>query len=491
MKLIFRILLVVAALATTYQLHAQQNVVYSHYYLNPFLYNPSFAASNGYSELYLNYRNQWSGLEGAPTTGTISLQLPLNPKVGLGFTGLVDKAGVLSTSTGMASFTYQVYLGSRVNDEHKIAFGLSAGASSVSIEPGDSYANDPVVGTSTSFEGQFGINYRLRNLRLATALPHFQAGVDQLRTTISSASYAIQLSERIELEPMVMYRTYEHTSAQVEGLGLLRIDNKVWVGASYRQRYGATALGGFNYKDKLKLAYAYEFASTPLNVLGGATHEIQLVLRLGKKKEVGKTKEHQPIQREVETPDPEVDEEEKSEVEGNEVESPGHTKQAVEATKNVSETSPAREQKSEVENEEQDTEIDAEEEEEEEEKNMALEEEAELPDDTEQFVEQTEKVYDISPDVSASDVYGYENVNPDRYYVVVGAFRYEENAKAFHHELRGSGYPASIVFQPEKKFYIVYVEDAPTLDEAREVCNQYRQLSEYSFPDTWILKVSE
>lgn len=84
MKLIFRILLVVAALATTYQLHAQQNVVYSHYYLNPFLYNPSFAASNGYSELYLNYRNQWSGLEGAPTTGTISLQLPLNPKVGLG-----------------------------------------------------------------------------------------------------------------------------------------------------------------------------------------------------------------------------------------------------------------------------------------------------------------------------------------------------------------------------------------------------------------------
>ena len=488
MKLIFRILLMVATLATTYQLHAQQNVVYSHYYLNPFLYNPSFAASNGYSELYLNYRSQWSGLEGAPTTGTISLQLPLNSKIGLGFTGLVDKAGVLSTSTGMASFTYQVYLGSRVNDEHKIAFGLSAGASSVSIEPDDSYANDPVVGTSTSFEGQFGIHYRLRNLKIAAALPHFQAGIDQLRTTISSASYAIQLSERIELEPMVMYRTYEHTAAQVEGLGLLRIDNKVWLGASYRQRYGATALGGFSYKDKLKLAYAYEFGSAPLNALGGGTHEVQLVLQLGKKKQAGKPEEYQqvqPVQREVENEerDTEIDEEEKSVVVNNEAESPGDTEQLVKPTEKVSEVSSAREQKSEVENEERDPEVY------EEEMSAVMDDEAESPDDTDQVVEQTEEVYEVSTDVSASGAGDYENLMADRYFVVVGAFRYVENAEAFLQELRSSGYPANIGFQPEKKFYIVYVEDAPTFDEARKACNKYRNISQFSFPDTWILRV--
>ncbi len=490
MKSVFRILLLVATLATSYRLHAQQNVTYSHYYLNPFLYNPSFAATNGYSELYLNYRDQWSGLEGAPTTGMMSLQLPLNSKAGIAFTGLTDKAGVLNTSTGLVTFAYQVYLGNSVNDEHKIAFGLSAGATSHSIRPDDSYANDPAVGTTNSFEGQFGMHYQNRNLKIAAAFPRLQAGVEHLRNTISSVSYTIQLGDRIEVEPMVAYRTYDNTSAQAEALGLLRIDKLVWVGASYRQHYGATALGGFNYRDKLKLAYAYDFASAQLNALGGGTHEIQLVLRFGKKKQVGKQAKHQqvqPVQKlEVEkaSGDTEIHEKEERMTMNNETESRGDTEQVVEPSEEVSEINSnvrTSDQQHEVENTKRDAEVhDGE-------KSVATNNEAESSDDAQQ-VEQSEVKSEVNSSVEAND---NGNGIPSGYYVVVGAFRLKRNANNYVRDLRRSGYSASVIFQSGKNLYIVYVENAPTIDKARLVRDKYRQISQYSFPDTWILSVPE
>src|SRR5688500_17540935 len=117
------------------------------------------------------------------------------------------------------------------------------------------------------------MHYRRRNVKIAIAIPRLfntsvasdkdfnKVELSRIRTTISSVSYAIHFNERILVEPMVTYRTYENTSAQLEGLGALRIDNIVWVGGSYRQRYGASAFAGFNMKDKLKLGYAYEFAT--------------------------------------------------------------------------------------------------------------------------------------------------------------------------------------------------------------------------------------
>ncbi|HEY9006845.1 PorP/SprF family type IX secretion system membrane protein [Ohtaekwangia sp.] len=296
MKLLFKLLLFTTVWCIIYPLQAQQSPVYSHYFLNSFLYNPSFVAPNGYTEVYLNYRNQWAGVEGAPATGTLSLHLPLSYKAGIAFTGYQDKAGVLKTTTGLATFAYQIYLGSKVDDNHKIAFGLSAGVTSVSLRAGDGYANDPVVGTTSMFEGQFGMHYQRGNFKLAFAIPRLfntyvasensfnTIGISKVRNTISSVQYSIYISDRVVFDPMIIYHTNDNTNAQLEGLGSLRINNLVWVGASYRQRYGASAFAGANVRNKLKVGYAYKFATGSPNTLGAGTHEIQLIVQFGKQK---------------------------------------------------------------------------------------------------------------------------------------------------------------------------------------------------------------
>src|SRR5690606_4731603 len=113
---------------------AQQNLVYNHYFLDPYLYNPSFIAADGYTEMNLNFRRQWSDFQGAPTTLSANLQVPVNYKLAWGVNLYNDKAGVLQTNTGFASLAYKVFLGRSTDDNHKIGFGLSMGYSMYDID---------------------------------------------------------------------------------------------------------------------------------------------------------------------------------------------------------------------------------------------------------------------------------------------------------------------------------------------------------------------
>lgn len=478
MRAFYRNLLFFVALVAPCSLKAQQNLVYSHYFLNPFLYNPSFVAQAGYTELFLNYRNQWTGIDGAPVTGTVSLHLPLNYKTGIALTAFQDKAGVLKTTTGMATFAYQVYLGNSVNDDHKIAFGLSAGVTSVSINADNSYANEPVVGATSSFEGQFGMHYQRKNFKIAFAIPRLfntyvasdqdfnKVSLRQVRTTLSSVSYNIQFNERIAFEPMALYRTYENTSSQFEGLGVLRIDNIAWVGGSYRQSYGATAFAGINIKDKFKVGYAYEFAPAQASALGNGTHEMQLIVRLGKKKfsksqVKNNTEPQQPLA-----------------LENNATSAEDNGEEIKEQEKEIQEKEIQEKEKQVISSGESSWQAES------------LEREPEKS-QSEQIVS-THAAANI-PNAATDQKEAVKSINGDRlqpgHYVVVGAFRSVENAKSYARTLRRANYPAEVAYQPEKLYYIVHMNNAATIEEARQLRNKYRQMSRYTFRDTWILSI--
>ncbi|SKC63500.1 PorP/SprF family type IX secretion system membrane protein [Ohtaekwangia koreensis] len=465
MKLPFKLLLFAAVWCIMYPLQAQQSPVYSHYFLNPFLYNPSFVAPNGYTEVYLNYRNQWAGVEGAPVTGTLSFHLPLSYKAGIAFTGSQDKAGVLKTTTGLATFAYQVYLGNKVGDNHKIAFGLSAGVTSVSIRADDGYSNDPVVGATSTFEGQFGMHYQRGNFKLAFAIPRLfntyvasennfnKVGISQVRNTISSASYSIYFSDRMVFEPMVIYRTNDNTNAQLEGLGSLVINSIVWVGGSYRQRYGASAFAGTNIKDKLKVGYAYEFATGSTNTLGAGTHEIQLIVQLGKKKRPeAKTK----------------------------LKTIGGSSQVSEANEtgisNTNETIVQQERPAETD------------------KSSSPVETAQHQEEARQAEMHASALVPVdTPDGSQTKVITQslsgEGLAPG-HYVVVGVFRSPAYAKQYAFNLKRANYPAEVAYYHEKHYYIVHMNNAPpTRELAQKLCNEYRRMSRYTFRDTWILSI--
>jgi type IX secretion system PorP/SprF family membrane protein len=453
---------------------AQQNLFYNHYFINPSLYNPSFIAPEGYSTLYLNYRKQWIGIKGAPTTGTLNLHLPLNHKAGIALTAYQDEAGLLTTSSGLISFAYSVYFGKRVTDLNKLSFGIAAGVTNSRIKSDpDTDLNDPVLGNNTSaIDGQVGINYQFNRLRIAVSIPRIfdpytaseksfnTGGITQLDNTISSISYNFPISGRLSFEPWFTYRTFNNLDPQFEALGSFKIDKLLWFGGSYRQDYGAAAFFGLSIKDKLKVGYAYEFATDQTDQLGNGSHEAQVVLRIGKKQfsrpQIAETtspeeavaqanalKEELKAQP-AEEPVDEIPSDNAKPADNTQPTEPVVTTQTPATHEEVAVSKPTAERDS-------------------------------TRDDREQ------------PKQAVTTLEG-KGLLPG-HYVVVGAFASAVNAKNYAATLKRSGYPASVAFHPDRGYYIVHMTNAPTLEEAKVLRDKYRQMSRYSFRDTWILSI--
>ncbi len=457
---------------------AQQNLTYNHYYLNPFLYNPSFIAQSGYSELHLNYRHQWTGFEGAPKTATMNLQLPLNYKSGFAITGFQDQAGQIKTTTGLASFSYQVFLGRRIIDLHKIGFGISAGytSSRISIDETSDHF-DPVSGNKTSsLDGQFGMHYQYNKFKFGFAIPRlFQnnvaaeerfthRGITQIKNTITSVSYDFELSPFISLEPILTYRTSEGRKAQYEALASLKFLGTGWVGAAYRQDYGMFAFLGLDLKERLKVGYAYEFATDQSDRIGTGSHEVQLVVRIGKKhfgrpQLGGKSATATSGYASKQTNNEVVSDDE---LENEDVEEDEYQDQVI------------------VTAEENDAPV----------QNM----------DPAGFARtvRAEQNEDLSSSENQSDQVIKSGDAPVKlngsglapgHYVVVGVFAHKNNALDYVETLKRAGYPASVAFDTAKNRYIVHMRNASTIEEAREQRDEYRKMSRYSFRDTWVLSV--
>jgi type IX secretion system PorP/SprF family membrane protein len=442
---------IVTMLIVSPALVAQQNIVYNHYFFNPFLYNPSFITPHEQTELFLDYRRQWVGIQDAPSTASINLQVPINYKMSLAGTAIQDNVGVLRSTTGMIAFGYHIYLGNNAETGHKIGFGISAGISNNRIDMSKvSNPNDPALaGNSTSsMTGQFGMHYQFRKFKAGFALPSIfkkyivseenfnKPGIDQLSTTLTTLSYAFPIMHRVSFEPTLLYRT-EKNLRQIEGMGVFQIDDLLWIGGAYRQQYGASAFFRINIKNKLKVGYGYEFATGSLNRFNNASHEVQLVFNLGKKKLTPVTKTETAL--EDENPVTEQEQQAPIPVEEKIVKEP------VPAT-----ATPVQES------------------------TIKLTPEQELR----QLLKK-----DLSPKKLNGEYLA------TGYYIVVGVFHSVLNANKYHATLKKAGYPAEIGFYPPMDNYIIYMKKTATIEEAKVARDAYRARSRYSFKDTWIFFV--
>src|SRR6056297_724515 len=74
--------------------NAQQLPQFTQYMYNTISINPAYAGNRDAISVVGLHRSQWSGLDGAPSTQTLSIHSPLrNEKIGLGLSIINDKAG--------------------------------------------------------------------------------------------------------------------------------------------------------------------------------------------------------------------------------------------------------------------------------------------------------------------------------------------------------------------------------------------------------------
>ena len=107
-------------------LNAQQDPMFTKYMFTSLVYNTAYAGY--YDHMYISalYRNQWLGVDGAPTTQTLTLHTPLkNNRVGVGFHVLNDAIGPIEETKAFAAYSYKIPLGGT----RQLAIGIQGGVS--------------------------------------------------------------------------------------------------------------------------------------------------------------------------------------------------------------------------------------------------------------------------------------------------------------------------------------------------------------------------
>lgn len=73
------------------------------------------------------------------------------------------------------------------------------------------------------------------------------------------------------------------------------------------------------------------------------------------------------------------------------------------------------------------------------------------------------------------------------YYVIVGSFKNDENAKTLKSDLKEKGYPSKVLEPTEEKFNRVTYKSYETKEEARQALKEVRKNRE----DAWILTIEK
>lgn len=277
---------------------AQQNARYSQYMFNGLLLNPAYAGSTGNANVSAFYRTQWVGLDGSPTSITLSGHGALGDgdQVGVGGFLEYDDIGLHNTWRIFGTYAYHLKIGNG-----KLGIGLQAGGSLFNADLSEAQTtatpgnDDPVFQNDLSrFLPNFGVGlyYHTEYFYLGVSVP--QLLTNNLKSNESSISLVgreyrhyffttgvvLELSESFKVIPSALVKMVPVNSPTQVDLNVnLMIKDAFWIGSSIRlseevEPESLDFLAGFQLKNGLRIGYAYDLTLTDLADFNSGSHEI-------------------------------------------------------------------------------------------------------------------------------------------------------------------------------------------------------------------------
>jgi type IX secretion system PorP/SprF family membrane protein len=298
---------------------AQQSVQFSQYIFNGLAINPAYAGYKDVLHLNASYRQQWTGFEGAPRTGSISLDGPLNrgnrdANVGLGIQAMMDNLGPQSAISLYASYAYRIRLDEE--DTRRLCFGLGVGATQYGMNGKDlvyETNGDRIIpdgsAKATTPDARVGIYYYTPSVYIGVSVldllsKYTSSGYKWRGYTYESirrkqhlyvtAGYMFNVNDDISLKPSVLFKSDFSGPAGLDATLMMHIDELLWVGGSYRTNLSvlnkksvvnntaldkANAVSGileYYISPKYRIGYSYDYSMNKLAGIQTGSHELSI-----------------------------------------------------------------------------------------------------------------------------------------------------------------------------------------------------------------------
>jgi len=277
---------------------AQQDPQFSQYMFNSLYYNPAFAGVDGLTRITALHRTQWLGYStsfdgngGNPNTEILNISRPIDKiKGGVGFELFNDHLG--PQNNFKASLTYAFHFKLR---ESVISIGLRGGIFAQTINY-DQYRpvqpDDPLLAGKAGKETQMkpdlaaGIWYNAPKYYLGVSMNHLirskfdfgiSGGNNALEKNLTfTAGYIYKAGYNLTLTPSVLVKTNLSSSYSFDVGVIGTYNQKMWLGASFRQSEAAVIMLGYSFlkENALKVGYSFDYIIKDKEAKQPTSHEL-------------------------------------------------------------------------------------------------------------------------------------------------------------------------------------------------------------------------
>ena len=281
---------------------AQDYPHYTMFMYNKLAYNPGYAGSRNALSVNGSFRNQWTGMAGAPVNYNLSVDGPVGRftkeyrPVALGLVLNKENQGPVANTSIAAIYAYRIRLENSV-----VSIGLRAGVSVYTAEystlnPADlndeMLANDVKNALLPNFGA--GVYWSSKRFYAGLSVPDFLENyfdknqssypsgkqARQIRSAFLSAGYSFPVNEQVSLLPQAIVRYNKDSKYDLPlnaDINLTAIIyQRLMIGASYRTDKSVQGILHVQVAKKINLGYSYDYALTDISRYAQGSHEITI-----------------------------------------------------------------------------------------------------------------------------------------------------------------------------------------------------------------------
>lgn len=289
--------ILVLTIATTITGFAQQDPQYTQYMYNTQVVNPAYAGSGDALSFGALYRTQWVGFEGAPKTGTFTVNSPIGAleNMGLGLSIVRDEIGPAIESNVNIDYSYSI----NTSEEGELSFGLKAGVDLLDVDFTKLNIfdqSDPRFQNNVDNKIQpqigAGLYYNTDKFYAGLSVPNFFTSKHYDESNINNiqdgaiaaerlhyfliAGYVFDLSDNLKFKPATLVKAVSGSPLQWDVSANFLINEKFTVGAAYRWSAAFSGMVGFQASDGIFVGFGYDYQTTDIEQYSDGSYEIVL-----------------------------------------------------------------------------------------------------------------------------------------------------------------------------------------------------------------------
>lgn len=285
-------ILLVIVIGITWSVNGQNDPNYTQFMHNKMAINPAYAGSKEVLTFTSLYRNQWSGVYGAPTTYAVNAHAPFfNNRCGAGLSFVGDQHGFYKTYNIALNYAYRI----PVKNGATFSIGMSGQIEYgqidfTMIDPIDMNDEDiPSNETSrTNPNFGFGFYYSHPQYYLGFSVPNFlrstvysnnpsqSVNINSLRTYQLMGGFMTRINQVVQFKPAMLVRYNPGTPIELDVNASFLFMNKIWVGASYRLGDSFDAMLQYQFNPQIRAGVAVDLTTSQLSQYSPGSFEVML-----------------------------------------------------------------------------------------------------------------------------------------------------------------------------------------------------------------------